>query len=99
MYKISFNYKGSEVPFEDRTAKSLYSQVLNWLYDNGYKFTGTIHSSFVRKPHTMKDIQEANKSRGYVIDDFIQIKNHDIYFYRCGNISKIYPNIITNNKS
>ena len=94
MYKISFNYKGSEVKFENRIARSLYSQILDWLYDNGYGFTGSLHTTFLRKPHSLVEVNKAILDRGYTKDDFIQVKDLDLYFYRCGNISKIYPNII-----
>jgi len=94
MYKLSFEYKGKEIKFESRKAKILYGQVLNWLYENGYKFSGNIHNIFLRKPHTLDEVRTAEIERSYKIDDFIKIKDSDIYFYRCGNISKIYPNII-----
>lgn len=38
MYSINFTYNGEFVNFEKRTKKDLYTDIIDWLYNNGYKF-------------------------------------------------------------
>ena len=80
MYSISFTYNGELVNFEKRTKKDLYTSIIDWLYDNGYKFDGTLHKLFSRKILSLDDIKTLIKSRtSYRLDHFHNISSSGNY--------------------
>ena len=96
-YEVSFIYKNQEIEFSNNRVATLYIDLCNWLYKNGYKFQGEIHNAFIRKPFT-KEEAESILSKNYSGNNFYQIffniEGSEIYLYRGGNINKIYPNIL-----
>ena len=41
---VSFSYKGDFVNFNSNNTKDLFKDVIDWLYNNGYKFQGPLHT-------------------------------------------------------
>jgi hypothetical protein len=37
-YEVSFNYKGESEYYSSNVFRKVYTDTINWLYDNGYKF-------------------------------------------------------------
>jgi hypothetical protein len=96
-YELNFDWKDQKIKFSNNRVATLYIELCNWLYKNGYKFQGPIHSVFLRKPFTKKeaeDILVKNYSDNNFFQIFFNIENSDIYLYRGGNIGKIYRNVI-----
>jgi hypothetical protein len=98
-YSLSFKYNDQNVNFESSKAINLYIDIVNWLYKNGYSFSGDIHNNFIRKTFTLDEVNEilkshpSYKSRG-INGVFFKIDGSNKYMYKGGNIDKIYPNII-----
>lgn len=86
-YKISFKHNNNIITFQGDTIKSAIGDCIDWLYENGYKFKGDIHSAFTRKPVSMSEIKL--KSDGYYLKQFRlfhKIKGIDRYIWVGGNI-------------
>lgn len=80
MYSISFVYDENLVNFEKRTKKDLYTDIIDWLYNNGYKFDGPLHKPFSRKVLSLDDIKNLIKSRtSYRLDHFHNISSSGNY--------------------
>ena len=80
MYSISFIYDKNLVNFEKRTKKDLYTDIIDWLYNNGYKFDGPLHNPFSRKILSLDDIKKLIKSRtSYRLDHFHNISSSGNY--------------------
>lgn len=98
-YSLSFKYNDQNVNFESSKAINLYIDIVNWLYKNGYTFSGEVHNNFIRKTFTLDEVNEilkshpSYKSRG-LNGVFFKIDGSNKYMYKGGNIDKIYPNII-----
>ena len=80
MYSISFVYGENLVNFEKRTKKDLYTDIIDWLYNNDYKFDGPLHKPFSRKVLSLDDIKNLIKSRtSYRLDHFHNISSSGNY--------------------
>lgn len=93
MYSIKFKFNNRYISLSEKNALSLYIEVLNFLYDNNYDFTGEIHKKFLRKVFKKDEVESIINNKTYVFSDFHNIRNSGNYIYRGGNISKILLNI------
>ena len=88
MYSISF-YNNSEYKiFSGDTIKKCVGNIIDWLYENDYKFTGNLHNSFTNNVVTLEDIKNSRSSEYYFKQFrlFHKIKNTDKYIWIGGNI-------------
>ena len=66
MYTLSFQYNKKDYSFSNSILIKLLGEVIDWLVDNGYKFTGDLHTAFTRKPITVDEIKSSDKSEIYM---------------------------------
>ncbi len=66
MYSIEFEYNDENLSFSDKGVRETVGHVIDWLYDNGYKFEGPIHKAFTKKLVSMSDIQNSESSDYYL---------------------------------
>ena len=52
MFFIKFEFKNQKVEITARTRTELYIKILDWLFNNGYKFEGDLHKAFIKKTLT-----------------------------------------------
>jgi len=57
---ISFKYNNEYINIENSTPTKVYTDLMEWLYKNGYPFTGKIHSTKTRKIYSKEEIEKEN---------------------------------------
>lgn len=86
-YIFEFEYKGEKYKYTGGVLKSAIGPVIDWLYKNGYKFEGPLHSSFSRRLVTIDDIKSdktwSNRFRRGI---FYNLKDTDKYIGIGSNI-------------
>ncbi len=76
MFFIKFTYNGEKLQLDSNTRTGLYSEILDWLYKNGYEFKGNLHKAFIKKLLTEEEILDSK----YSLNRFHKIDT-DKYFY------------------
>ena len=91
---ISFYWNGKEYEFSSTGAKELYREIIDWLYNNGYKFDGPYHSNPTRKIHTTEEVREKVKTTAYSFKDFHNIKDTDKWIMCATPIRELFSGLI-----
>jgi hypothetical protein len=55
---ISFSYKGNDINIKGDTPTDVYISLMEWLYNNDYKFIGPAHNTKTRKIYSIEDIEK-----------------------------------------
>jgi hypothetical protein len=92
-------FEKNQVRFEEDSLKIIYTELLDWLDENGYTFAGDVHKTFNRKILTKDEVNELSKEyhlgKGYHRNHFYNINNKDKFIlYNDISVGKILPNII-----
>ena len=91
MYTLSFQYKGKDYSFQNEVLIKLLGEIVDWLVDNGYDFSGDLHNAFTRKPLTIDEIKSSNRSEIYLkrLRHFHKMKDGRLIFIG-GNIEPAF---------
>ena len=76
MFFIKFEFKNQKVEITARTRTELYIKILDWLFNNGYKFEGDLHKAFIKKTLTEEEVDTSS----YTLNRFHKLPN-GLYFY------------------
>lgn len=71
MTSITFKYKGQKVDIKEENSVDVFKSVCDWLYDNGYNFSGDVHNSGGRQIMSIDDINSSE----HPISRFYNIRN------------------------
>ena len=87
-FSIEYFYKDEKISFSGDTLRSVAGPTIDWLYKNGYSFTGPLHSSFTTKLLTMDEIKKSPRSDYYLnrMRIFHNIDGTDKYIKITSNI-------------
>jgi len=77
-YTLTFPYENQSINFESNSLKDISSNIFDWLYQNNYKFDGSIHNSITRKLLTKNELDDLVKKTSYGYRSFHNVggSNH-----------------------
>ena len=90
-YRVSFNIGDEEMDFSGTTYGDVYSEIINWLNEKGYNFTGPVHKAKVRKIFTSSEIEQ---EKSYNFNDFYEFDDDKFIMLRKINVGQIKSNIL-----
>jgi hypothetical protein len=86
-YTFEFEHKGEKHKYTGGVLKDTIGPIIDWLYKNGYKFEGPLHSSFSRRLVTIDEIKsDVTWNNRFKRGIFYKLKDTDKYIGVGSNI-------------
>ena len=85
-YFFEFEFGGKKYNFQGNVLKETVGPVVDFLYENGYKFEGPLHTSFSKKLVTMDEIIQSSWASRIKKGQFYNLKKTDKYIGIGSNI-------------
>ena len=81
-YTLTFPYENQSINFESNSLKDISSNIFDWLYQNNYKFDGSIHNSITRKLLTKNELDDLVKKTSYGYRSFHNVGGSNHFLIR-----------------
>jgi len=99
MQKVSFIYKEVKKEITDNTARGALGKVIDFLYLNGYSFSGPLHKSPTKKLLNKEEYERVLNTQSYAPRNFHKIVGEEKYIisnYNTPLIEKFINKMLTN---
>jgi hypothetical protein len=99
MQKVSFIYKGVKKDITGSTARGTLGKIIDFLYKNGYSFSGPLHDSPTKKLLNKEEYERVLNTQSYAPRNFHKISGEEKYIisnYNTPLIEKFIKNMLIN---
>ena len=93
---ISFLYNGENIEFSSNNTKSLFKDVIDWLYKSGYSFSGDLHKieNTSRRIFSEKEVDDIVSKTSYEKRMFHKIADSDKYILCNSGVNQLFGDLV-----